>query len=106
MDDRAEMRDIAAQLRGHLTRLRADGVAAVPMAAARPDALAVIRTELGDCTRCKLHPTRKHILFGGGNPAADLVFVGEAPGANEDEQGEPFVGEAGQLLTKMIVAMG
>jgi uracil-DNA glycosylase family 4 len=68
--------------------------------------LQVIRDDLGNCTRCKLHPTRKNIVFGVGNPAADLVFVGEAPGANEDAQGEPFVGDAGQLLTRMIAAMG
>jgi DNA polymerase len=66
----------------------------------------VIRADIGDCTRCKLHPTRKSIVFGVGNPDADLVFVGEAPGADEDRLGEPFVGRAGELLTKMIGAMG
>jgi DNA polymerase len=65
-----------------------------------------VREELGDCTRCKLHPQRKNIVFGVGNPEASLVFVGEAPGAEEDKQGEPFVGAAGQLLDKMILAMG
>ncbi|MCB1152408.1 uracil-DNA glycosylase [bacterium] len=65
-----------------------------------------IRAELGDCTRCKLHTGRKQIVFGVGNPNADLMFIGEGPGADEDEQGEPFVGRAGQLLTKMILAMG
>ena len=55
-----------------------------------------IREELGDCTRCKLHPMRKNIVFGVGNPEAPLVFIGEAPGAEEDKQGEPFVGAAGQ----------
>jgi uracil-DNA glycosylase len=68
--------------------------------------LALVREELGDCKRCKLCPTRTNIVFGVGNPEADLVFVGEAPGADEDAQGEPFVGRAGQLLTKMIEAMG
>lgn len=68
--------------------------------------LGAIRTELGDCTRCKLSATRTNIVFGVGNPNADLMFVGEAPGADEDEQGEPFVGRAGQLLTKIIEAMG
>ena len=68
--------------------------------------LAVIRTDLGDCQRCKLAPTRKNIVFGVGNPNSPLVFVGEGPGENEDLQGEPFVGKAGELLTKMIVAMG
>ena len=72
-----------------------------------PEALAAIRDELGDCTRCKLHGLgRRQIVFGVGSPAADIMFVGEAPGADEDVQGIPFVGRAGQLLTKMIEAMG
>ena len=63
--------------------------------------------DLGDCTRCKLHALgRRQIVFGVGNPDADLMFVGEAPGADEDVQGEPFVGRAGQLLTKIIEAIG
>jgi uracil-DNA glycosylase len=70
-------------------------------------ALRAIREDLGDCTRCKLHQQgRKQIVFGVGNPRADLMFIGEAPGADEDTQGEPFVGRAGQLLTNMIKAMG
>ena len=70
-------------------------------------ALAAIREDLGDCIRCKLHAQgRKQIVYGVGNPSADLMFVGEAPGADEDIQGEPFVGRAGQLLTKIIEAMG
>jgi DNA polymerase len=70
-------------------------------------ALQVIREDIGECTRCKLHAQgRKQIVFGVGNPKADLMFVGEGPGADEDEQGEPFVGRAGQLLNKMIEAMG
>jgi uracil-DNA glycosylase family 4 len=65
--------------------------------------LPAIRAEIGDCTRCKLHGQgRKQIVFGVGNPQARLMFVGEAPGADEDVQGEPFVGRAGQLLTKII----
>ncbi len=64
-----------------------------------------VRRELGDCTRCKLCKGRKQIVFGVGNPRAELLFVGEGPGAEEDKQGVPFVGEAGQLLTKMIEAM-
>jgi DNA polymerase len=68
--------------------------------------LALVRDELGDCQRCKLAPLRTKLVFGVGNPNADLLFVGEAPGADEDAQGEPFVGKAGQLLTKMIEAMG
>jgi len=69
--------------------------------------LKLIREDLGDCTRCKLHQQgRKQIVFGVGNPHADLMFVGEGPGADEDIQGEPFVGRAGQLLNNMIKAMG
>jgi DNA polymerase len=68
--------------------------------------LAAARADLGDCKRCRLCDGRKNIVFGVGNPNAHLVFVGEAPGADEDIQGEPFVGKAGQLLTKMIEAMG
>jgi len=71
------------------------------------DALRLIREELGDCTRCRLSKQgRKQIVFGVGNPHAQLMFIGEAPGADEDEQGEPFVGRAGQLLNNMIKAMG
>jgi DNA polymerase len=89
--------------------------AADMFAAARPEAglddpgaaLRAIRADLGDCTRCKLHQQgRKQIVFGVGNPRAELMFIGEGPGADEDEQGEPFVGRAGQLLNKMIEAMG
>jgi uracil-DNA glycosylase len=70
-------------------------------------ALTLIREDIGDCTRCKLHKQgRKQIVFGVGNPDADLMFIGEAPGADEDQQGEPFVGRSGQLLTNMIKAMG
>jgi DNA polymerase len=70
-------------------------------------ALRVIREDLGDCTRCRLHQQgRKQIVFGVGDPKAELMFIGEAPGADEDQQGEPFVGRAGQLLNNMIKAMG
>jgi DNA polymerase len=65
-----------------------------------------VREELGDCQRCPLHDTRQNLVFGEGNPKAEVVFVGEAPGADEDRQGRPFVGRAGQLLTKIIEAMG
>jgi uracil-DNA glycosylase len=76
----------------------------VPDAAA---ALGAIRADIGDCRRCKLHKLGRHqIVFGVGNPNADLMFVGEAPGHDEDVQGEPFVGRAGQLLTKIIEAIG
>ena len=70
------------------------------------DTLLKVRTDLGDCTRCKLHSTRNKIVFGDGHPQAQLVFVGEGPGHDEDIQGLPFVGRAGNLLTQMIEAMG
>ena len=83
--------------------------APVPVASSRiaAETLTVIREDIGDCTRCKLHTLgRQQIVYGVGNPDADLMFVGEAPGADEDIQGIPFVGRAGQLLTKIIEAIG
>ena len=70
------------------------------------EALLAVRSDLGDCTRCQLHQGRTTLVFGVGNPHAELMFVGEGPGGDEDRQGEPFVGRAGQLLTRMIGAMG
>ncbi len=72
----------------------------------KDDSLLKIREDLGDCTRCKLHKRRNKLVFGDGSPRAQLVFVGEGPGADEDAQGLPFVGRAGKLLTQMIEAMG
>ncbi|MDA2933049.1 uracil-DNA glycosylase [Acidobacteria bacterium AH-259-D05] len=72
----------------------------------RPPSLEEIRREIGDCQRCKLWKGRTNLVFGVGNPEADLMFVGEAPGADEDAQGVPFVGRAGQLLTRIIEAIG
>lgn len=87
--------------------MSADPVGAYAEAGDRAAALRAIREEIGDCTRCPLHKQgRKQIVFGVGNPNAEIMFVGEAPGADEDEQGEPFVGRAGQLLNNMIKAMG
>ena len=83
------------------------GAETVAMFTRPAEALAAIREDIGDCTRCKLHTLgRRQVVFGVGNPNADLMFVGEAPGADEDLQGEPFVGRAGQLLTKIIEAIG
>ena len=70
------------------------------------ETLEQIRKNLGDCKRCKLGTTRKNLVFGVGNPKARLVFVGEGPGADEDEKGEPFVGDAGRMLNRIITAMG
>jgi uracil-DNA glycosylase len=117
------------QLKEHLRFARELGVTGVsrdptwraaersPAAACAPEApmtialtpvesLAAVRADIGDCTRCKLHGLgRTQIVFGVGNPEADLMFVGEAPGRDEDLQGFPFVGRAGQLLTKIIEAI-
>ena len=93
-------------------RQDAAGPQAVPVPAAvfgsAGDALRALKDDVGDdCRRCKLHALgRRQIVFGVGNPSADLMFVGEAPGADEDVQGEPFVGRAGQLLTRIIEAIG
>jgi uracil-DNA glycosylase family 4 len=86
----------------------AEGVRPTQLEAIDPAAaLRLIREDIGDCTRCRLHKQgRKQIVFGVGNPHAELMFIGEAPGADEDQQGEPFVGRAGQLLNNMIKAMG
>jgi DNA polymerase len=122
------LHDVVIELRRHLAWQESDGSRALlkdptiaPPKAAPPLAIAArvvepaagqpiqtldeIRRELGDCKRCKLCNGRTNIVFGSGNPKAQLVFVGEAPGQEEDQQGVPFVGPAGQLLTKMIEAM-
>lgn len=92
------------------SRVEAPDVASqelMQIARSAQEVLAAIREDLGECSRCKLHlQGRTQIVFGVGNPSAEVMFVGEAPGADEDIQGEPFVGRAGQLLTKMIEAMG
>ncbi len=74
--------------------------------ASQGSALDAIRAELGDCQQCGLHQGRRNIVFGVGNPAARVVVVGEAPGRDEDLSGEPFVGRSGQLLTRMLAAIG
>ncbi len=95
------------QLKAHIERqreLKNPGVLKPKRDPAK--ALAEIRKELEECQLCPLHTTRNQLVFGAGDPDADLMFVGEAPGADEDRQGEPFVGRSGQLLTKIIAAMG
>ena len=97
-------------LRAYLTWAQESGMqilASTPKATpvAKLRVLEEVRTELGECTRCKLHKGRHNIVFGVGNPRAKLMFVGEAPGEDEDLQGFPFVGKAGQLLTKIIEAI-
>jgi DNA polymerase len=109
----AELRELIGQARTHVRRQQRLGVERLYVAwpersAGIPEpspALTQVREALGECMRCKLHKGRKSIVFGVGNPQAWLLFVGEAPGADEDQQGEPFVGKAGQLLTRIIEAM-
>ncbi len=107
------LRELIGQARAHLRRQQLMGVERLHVAwperrGVRPApflTLTQVRQALGECTRCKLHKGRKNIVFGVGSPKAWLTFVGEAPGADEDQQGEPFVGRAGQLLTRIIEAM-
>jgi DNA polymerase len=95
--------DRGPELAAAPARSEASTVAPVTFAKNQAAALTAVRADIGDCTRCKLHKLgRKQIVFGVGNPNADLMFVGEAPGADEDIQGIPFVGRAGQLLTDII----
>ena len=82
------------------------GGAALPIIEVRDPSLEAILEDIGDCRRCRLHEQRTRIVFGEGNPRARLMFVGEGPGADEDVSGRPFVGRAGQLLDKIIVAIG
>jgi DNA polymerase len=116
-DDHDELRSVVAGFRTHIAwRAQGGAFAApagpsprrepLPVAPSRKALLQQVRDELGDCTRCKLHERRTNIVFGVGDPEAPLMFVGEGPGADEDRKGEPFVGKAGQLLDKMIAAMG
>jgi uracil-DNA glycosylase family 4 len=98
---------VAGVSRDPAWRRKGVGSPFISVLASPQEALSAVRVDIGDCTRCKLHGLgRKQIVFGVGNPAADLMFVGEAPGADEDIQGIPFVGRAGQLLTKIIEAIG
>jgi DNA polymerase len=119
--DAAELRQLIIGLRHYLEEERTLGLEGWPRASSpggaeslsgpgvgrspSPASLEAVRSELGDCRRCKLHPYRTQIVFGVGNPQAKLVFIGEAPGRDEDLQGEPFVGQAGQLLNKIIQAI-
>lgn len=107
-DDRAwVIGQIKERLRyyGSLTTIGVDPSRRGRRAPVQGETLAQIREDLGDCTRCRLHSGRRSIVFGAGSPEADLMFVGEGPGYDEDVQGLPFVGKAGQLLTKIIEAI-
>jgi len=104
----AYLRDIGVREMRVASRPATTVAASQPASAAASGVarLEEIRAELGDCRRCKLHQGRKNIVFGVGNPAADLMFIGEGPGRDEDLRGEPFVGRAGQKLNEMIGAIG
>ena len=106
-----ERRQLAKVLRQHVEGLRALGVQAIPVSRrvatdTKAQQLAELAREVQACRRCPLYQTRTHAVISDGTPTAQLVFVGEAPGRDEDLKGVPFVGAAGQLLTKMIEAMG
>jgi DNA polymerase len=108
--------ELLQSLKGYLLALKESGVDGLPHGLATSshasaeervdESLEVIRADMGECLRCDLGRTRTTLVFGVGNPGARIVFVGEAPGRDEDLQGEPFVGEAGQILTRMIARMG
>jgi DNA polymerase len=111
--------DIVTSLQNYVRYLQRLGVTALPLrsVASQPqthepvhasaaDRLQELANAVQDCRKCRLHQGRTHVVFGTGSPSAELVFIGEAPGYEEDQQGEPFVGRAGQLLTRIIEAMG
>lgn len=107
-----ELEETLHQARGLLEDLQRSGFCEVTVSEpgvnvdALAGGLAGVRSELGDCLRCRLSGKRTQIVFGVGNPQAELVFVGEGPGREEDERGEPFVGDAGHLLDRILLAMG
>jgi DNA polymerase len=102
--------EVVRDLKSYLEYLKGMGITSLPVPENIPETvirseiltLAEVRKELGDCKRCELHRTRRTIVFGEGNERATLMFIGEGPGYDEDVQGRPFVGKAGQLLTKII----
>src|SRR4030066_1794965 len=102
--------EMIGDLKSYLEYLKGMGIISIPASEMKPDepdqsnvlTLADVQKELGDCKRCKLHRIRRTIVFGEGNEKATLMFIGEGPGYDEDVQGRPFVGRAGQLLTKII----
>lgn len=100
-DPRIELAELSRDLREHLAVQAACG-AELPEGPPPMETLSTIRADLGHCRRCGLARGRRQVVFGEGNPYAELVFVGEAPGADEDRQGRPFVGAAGKMLTDMI----
>ena len=108
MKQKNHVLEIIKDVREFLLSLKETGVDEVGMAAVltKEQQLQILRDKIGDCRRCKLWSGRTNIVFGTGSPDARLMFAGEGPGQEEDRQGKPFVGRAGELLTKMITAMG
>jgi uracil-DNA glycosylase family 4 len=106
-DTHRALGQIVAQLKGYLQYQKELGITTLLSQGGKRKRLTLdaIRQELGDCTRCRLHEGRNHLVFGEGDPHAALVFVGEGPGREEDLQGKPFVGRAGELLTRIIEAI-
>ena len=98
----SSLREIVDDLKSYLEYLQGMGIEGLPLSLPSEPGLKEVREELGDCKRCKLHRTRKTLVFGEGNEKAILLLVGEGPGYEEDIQGRPFVGKAGQLLTKIL----
>jgi uracil-DNA glycosylase family 4 len=98
----SRLNEVIHDLKTYLEYLRRMGIEALPFSPLSKLTLEEVRAQLGDCKRCKLHRTRKTLVFGEGNDKAILMLVGEGPGYEEDVQGRPFVGKAGQLLTKII----
>jgi len=105
-----KVQELINDLKSYLEYLKGMGIEVFPLSEIRPEeairpevsGLAEIRKELGDCRRCKLHRLRRSLVFGEGNERATLMLIGEGPGYDEDVQGRPFVGKAGQLLTKIL----
>lgn len=99
--------EITEDIKTVLSFYEALGIERIPLSIpSRALSLRELREEIGDCQRCKLSKERKNIVFGEGNPSAPIMFIGEAPGGEEDIQGRPFVGEAGKVLTNLITKMG
>lgn len=96
------LEEVLKELKLYLCYLQGIGVEEIPGEEEKGLALEDIRREIGDCRRCRLHKGRRNIVFGSGNPKATLVFVGEGPGREEDREGLPFVGAAGEMLTRII----
>jgi uracil-DNA glycosylase len=112
IDKDTEVLNVVDEIRAEALKVKPEPVneqshkPAHPSTSKFPEELVALKKEVSVCTKCELHQTRTQTVFGVGNPNADWLIIGEAPGADEDKQGEPFVGRAGQLLNSMLIAMG